>query len=145
MTATTRVEGFAASPKRSVSQNGTTLFDVGVAHNSRTRNWQTGEWSNKLDRDGNPIRLWVNARFYGDNAELLAEQITDGTYIELEGEPELAVFTKQDGTPGYRFELQHAKLRIVPRRPRRSTTGGPYDGPPADDPWQNVGTTDQSP
>ena len=119
------VTGFASEPVQRTTNGGKPLLDISVAHNERTRDRQTGEWSNAKDQDGNDIVFWTRATFFEDEAIFLANVIRKGDRIELEGEPRVRAFVnKTTGQPQAGVELRGAVVKVLPRAPRQDGQGG---------------------
>ncbi|WP_437582705.1 single-stranded DNA-binding protein [Paramicrobacterium sp. CJ85] len=107
--ATTTVEGFAAEPRRSQTQAGKDVLTVAVAHTPRRKNRETGEFE-----DAGPT-TWFEAAFWEQDAHAVAQVVSKGTLVTITGQPEVNVFTKQDGTTGATVRLKFATLGVVPR------------------------------
>ena len=114
--ATLSIEGYVAEPKQRVSQNGKAMLDISVAHSPRRFNKQSNQWEDVTDQQGNKITLWIRATFFEDYAQLYAQHVTKGSYVRLEGEPRLNVYTDNGGNTNANIELQFAQLSIIPRR-----------------------------
>lgn len=106
--ATVTVEGFAAEPRKS-NANGKDVTTIAVGHTPRRKNRQTDEWE-----DAGPT-TWFEAAFWEDEAAAVAQAVSKGTLVTLTGQPELNVFTKQNGETGASIRLKFATLGVIPR------------------------------
>ena len=127
------IEGFAADPRQRVTNDGTPILDVSVAHTPRRRNKASGEWEDVVDRDGNKITTWARGSFFGDHAMYLATVVSKGALVRLEGEPRLNVYTDGQGQAKAGIDLNFPSIYLVPRPVQEMS---PVGGGQAQQQWQ---------
>lgn len=107
--ATLTIEGFVAKDPELGNHNGKSVTNVTVPHTPRRKNQQTGQFE-----DAGPT-LWVQASFWGADAEAIAATVSKGTLVTITGQPDLRVFQKQDGTTDAALSLKFGTLGVIPR------------------------------
>lgn len=127
--ATFTVEGFVAKTPELGSHNGKSVTNVTVPHTPRRKNQQTGQFE-----DAGPT-LWVQASFWGEDAEAIVATVGKGTLVTITGQPELNVYTKQDGSSDAQVRLKFATLGVIPRGVSQGRAGQPQTPPATDEPW----------
>lgn len=130
----TIVGNVGSEPELRFTPSGAAVTNFSVAVTPRRKNNQTQEWE-----DGEATWYRVNA--WRQMAENIAESITKGTRVIVQGRLENRKYELREGGTGYSLEitadacgpdLMWALARV--QRPDRS--GGPQGGgSPADDPW----------
>lgn len=115
--ATFTVEGFVAKTPELGSHNGKSVTSVTVPHTPRRKNPQTGQFE-----DAGPT-LWVQASFWEADAEAIVAAVTKGTLVTITGQPELNVFTKQDGSVDAQLRLKFGTLGVIPRGTSQAHAG----------------------
>lgn len=112
------IEGFVAKTPELGNHQGRAVTNVSVPHTPRRLNKQTNQWE-----DAGPT-LWVQASFWEAEAEAIVANVTKGTLVTITGQPELRVFTKQDGSTDAALTIRFGTLGIIPRatQPAPATT-----------------------
>lgn len=133
--ATTTVEGFAAEPRMGQTQSGKDVLTVSVGHTPRRKNPQSGDFE-----DAGPT-TWFEAAFWEQDAHAVAGVVSKGTLVTVTGQPELEVFTRNDGTPGAKVKLKFATLGVVPRAERagQANSAGYGSAPATANPEASMG------
>lgn len=126
---TMTIEGYAAKDTDLRDVNGQQVATVTVPHTPRRKNRDTGQFE-----DAGPT-LWVQAAFWGDEAAAVHATVSKGTLVTITGQPELNVYTKNDGTTDAQIRLKFATLGVIPKPGR---TAAPA---PAQEPWATPGST----
>lgn len=117
--ATLTIEGFVARDPELKYHDGRAVTNVTVPHTPRRKNRQSNEWE-----DAGPT-LWVQASFWEQQAEAVVEAVRKGTLVTITGQPELNVFTKQDGSTDAQLRLKFGTLAVIPRSGGQQAQGGP--------------------
>lgn len=125
--ATLTIEGFVAKDPELGNHNGKSVTSVTVPHTPRRKNQQTGQFE-----DAGPT-LWVQASFWEADAEAVVANVRKGTLVTITGQPELRVYTKQDGTTGAELGLKFGTLGVIPRQ--QTGQGAPQTSAAGD--WQS--------
>lgn len=107
--ATLTIEGFIARDPETRDHNGQQVATVTVPHTPRRKNRDTGQFEDAGDT------LWVQASFWGDDAAAIIQTARKGELVTITGQPELNVYTKNDGTAAASLRLKFATLGIIPR------------------------------
>lgn len=129
--ATMTIEGFVAKDPELKFHNGRAVTNVTVPHTPRRLNKQTNQWE-----DAGPT-LWVQASFWEDDAELVVERVSKGSLVTITGQPELRVFTKQDGSADAGLSLKFGTLGVIPRRSGNSSAPAASE---STDSWNTPGS-----
>lgn len=141
------ITGGIAEPKQRTTPQGKQLLELSIAGTHSVRDKQTGTWSEV----GEP--LWIRAAFWEQDAERLANALSKGDRVTVEGTLIRRTWENQKtGSQGESLELQFPRfLGVIPKRPQngyqnapgQAYTSGGYQTP-AHDPWaaQNA-TQDQ--
>ena len=122
--ATLTIEGFVAKDPELKYHEGRAVTNVTVAHTPRRLDKAKNEWV-----DAGPT-LWVQASFWEQNAESIVATVSKGTLVTITGQPEVRVFTKQDGTAEANLNLKFGTLGVIPRTPAKQ----------AAEPWSTPGS-----
>jgi single-strand DNA-binding protein len=122
--ATLTIEGFVAKDPELKYHEGRPVTNVTVAHTPRRLDKATNEWV-----DAGPT-LWVQASFWEQNAESIVATVSKGTLVTITGQPEVRVFTKQDGSAEANLNLKFGTLGVIPRTPTKQTA----------EPWSTPGS-----
>lgn len=118
--------GVTADPEMRFSQSGTAILSVRLAFSDRKFNEQTREWETSKS-------FYVDATAWEQTAERLAEQLTKGDQVYVEGRIETQSWEK-DGQQRSKPVLQLRTVRKLEKgagqaqRPAQSSA-------PAHDPW----------
>jgi single-stranded DNA-binding protein len=131
--ATLTIEGFVAKAPELGNHNGKSVTNVSVPHTPRRKNQQTGQYE-----DAGPT-LWVQASFWEADAEAIVATVTKRTLVTITGQPELNVYTKQDGTTDAQLRLRFATLGVIPRQEAQGHAGRPQAPTTPDEPWSTPG------
>ena len=141
--ATITVEGFVTKDPEMRQAAGKNVVAVDIAHTPRKK--EGNDWVDAGDT------IWFQASFWDRDAQPIMDAVRKGTLVTVTGQPELNVYTKNDGTPGVSVRIKFGTLGIIPREDRNSgqaapqqqggyqaagvdawaqpaTTGGTYDG-----------------
>ena len=122
--ATLTVEGFVAKDPEVRYHEGKAVVNVSVPHTPRKLNKQSNQWE-----DAGPT-LWVQASFWERDAEAIAAVVRKGSLVTITGQPELNVYTKQDGGVDAQLRLKFGTLAVIPREehePRASSSPAQAD------------------
>lgn len=94
------------------------VLDLRMNATLSMRDKQTGQWGEV----GEP--LWVSATFWDQEAQQLADVLSKGDRVTVEGTLTFETYQRRDGTAGVRFPLRFPRfLGVIPRR-----SGAPYTG-----------------
>lgn len=121
--ATLTIEGFIARDPETRDVNGQQVATVTVPHTPRRKNRDTGQFEDAGDT------LWVQASFWGDDAAAIIQTARKGELVTITGQPELNVYTKNDGTAAASLRLKFATLGIIPRAAKSQPA------PPVEQQW----------
>ncbi|MBC9954919.1 single-stranded DNA-binding protein [Leucobacter sp. cx-42] len=148
----TVIGNLVADPEPRVSQAGKSWVTFRVANTPRTRDRQSGDWS-----DGEP--LWLSCRAFGEYADNIAASLTKGMRVIVLGRLTQRTYTDNQGQQRISLELDVEEvgpsLRFataqVARGQQRGQVGhfggnqpagqGGWNKPPApqDNPWTGEG------
>lgn len=70
----------------------------------------------------NKITTWYNCAYFGKGAEAVANYVTKGKQILVDGEPKLNQFTTKDGKTMANIEIRVAELRLLGGRDDNAAT-----------------------
>jgi single-strand DNA-binding protein len=132
---TMTVEGFVASdPRVNTTKGGKSVVTVTVPH-QRSKRQDDGTWQNEGET------TWVEATFWEEQADLIAQLVVKGTPVIITGDPELQTYPKRDGSTGAKLVLRFPTLGIIPRAQRsQGGSGGSWGGQAAENPsWAPQG------
>ena len=135
----TVVGNLTADPELRFTPSGAAVANFTVASTPRVFDRQTGEW-----KDGEALFLRCN--IWRQAAENVAESLTRGTRVVVQGRLKQRSFETKEGEKRTVFELEvdeigpslryaTAKVNKVSRGSGGGGFGGAPAGPPADDPW----------
>ncbi len=119
-----QITGFIAEPQLRKTPDFRDVLQLRINATLSTRDKDSGQWSDV----GDP--LWVSASFWDQQAVTLAQLISKGDRITVEGALTVRTYQRKDGTPGLDHELHYPRFLGVIPSPRRSPA--PQDGGPAD-------------
>lgn len=105
--ATLTIEGFVAQDPTTRDVNGKRVVNVDVAHTPRKK--QGDEW---VDAGAT---IWFQAAFWERDADAVLATVTKGDLVTITGQPELNLYTKNDGTPAASVRIKFATLGVIPR------------------------------
>lgn len=136
--ATISVEGFVTKDPELRQANGKAVIAVDVAHTPRKKDGN--DWV-----DAGPT-IWFQASFWERDAQAIAASVRKGTLVTVTGQPELNVYSKQDGSPGVSVRIKFGTLGVIPRDSAQQPAYGsntPPTPPAAQEPWNTPQTAAQ--
>ena len=98
--------------------NGKNVINFTVAHTEKYRDSQ----GNNQEKT-----TWVDCAYWTDRTAI-AQYLTKGKQVFVEGQPEVRSFTRQDGTSGASLSLRVREVQLLGGR-SDSGTGGSYQQP----------------
>lgn len=150
----TIIGNLTTDPELRFTPSGHAVASFTVASTSRTHDRQTNEW-----RDSDP--LFLTCTVWRQYAENIAESLTKGTRVIVNGTLKARTFEARDGSKRTAYEIDVNEvgpaLRYATAKVTRPTTSGPRDqqaspatwgtdAPSNDvDPWAQQQTTDEPP
>lgn len=140
--ATVTVEGFVTKDPDMRQVNGKNVIAVDIAHTPRKKDGDL--WVDAGET------IWFQASFWDRDAQPIAAAVRKGTLVTVTGQPDLNVYTKNDGTPGVSVRIKFGTLGIIPRGSAQQPSGAPnitpqqqWDTPTANTPqtgsWGTAG------
>jgi single stranded DNA-binding protein len=102
-----RVEGFVTKDPEMRQVNGKNVIAVDIAHTPRKKDGD--QWVDAGET------MWFQASFWDRDAQPIASSVRKGTLVTVTGQPELNVYSKNDGTPGVSVRIKFGTLGIIPR------------------------------
>lgn len=155
-TTITIIGALGGDPYLKFTPSGAAVADFSVGTNARTYDKTSNEWV-----DG--PTTWFNCSAWRELAENVAETLTKGTRVIVQGHLVNRQYEKADGTKGWSLDvnvqavgpdLRWATAKVT-RAQRGGSGGGSYEGPtstqrPAarpqqEDPWATPARTDTEP
>lgn len=128
--ATMTIEGFVAKDPELRDHNGQQVATVTVPHQARRKNRDTGKFEDVGET------LWVQASFWGEEAIAVTHAARKGELVTITGQPELNVYSKNNGQTGAELRLKFATLGVIPRASKRVQQDEPWAAPAAStDSW----------
>ncbi len=88
------------------TQSGTSILRFGVAVNERRRN-QNGEWEDYAN--------FVDCTMWGKRADALAQYLTKGTKVAIEGRLHYSAWQAQDGSKRSKLDVTVDELEFMSR------------------------------
>ena len=88
--------------------DGTAVIDVSVAVTPRKKG-QDGEWSDMPT-------MWFTAKFWGKQAEKVAEHVDKGTILSLSGTMTMDEYERKDGGQGQSYNIRVNTWGIHPKQ-----------------------------
>lgn len=98
------------SPELKTTSGGTAVLAFGVAVNDRRRNPQTGEWEDYPN--------FVECTMYGNRAQSIAQYLTKGTKVAIEGKLRYSSWEK-DGQKRSKLEVVVDEIEFMSSRQRQ--------------------------
>lgn len=132
--ATVTVEGFVTKDPEMRQVNGKNVIAVDIAHTPRKKDGD--QWVDAGET------IWFQASFWDRDAQPIAAAVRKGTLVTVSGQPDLNVYTKNDGTPGVSVRIKFGTLGIIPREPQ-SASYAPNNTPVGNQ-TQNAGSGAQT-
>lgn len=99
--------------------NGKNVINFTVAHSEKYKDSQ-GNLQEKT--------IWVDCAYWTDRTAI-AQYLTKGTQVFVEGQPEARSFQRNDGTPGASLSLRVREVQLLGGRNDSGTGGGSYQQP----------------
>jgi len=99
--------------------NGKNVMNFTVAHSEKYKDSQ-GNLQEKT--------IWVDCAYWNDRTAV-AQYLTKGTQVFVEGQPEARSFQRNDGTPGASLSLRVREVQLLGGRGDSVTGGGSYQQP----------------
>lgn len=132
--ATITVEGFVTKDPEMRQVNGKSVIAVDIAHTPRKKDGD--QWVDAGET------IWFQASFWEKEAEAIALSVRKSTLVTVTGQPELNVFTKQDGSTSVSVRIKFGTLGIIPREPQSASYA--TNNTPVGNQTQNVGNGAQT-
>lgn len=126
--ATITVEGFVTKDPEMRQAAGKNVVAVDIAHTPRKK--EGNDWVDAGDT------IWFQASFWDRDAQPIMDAVRKGTLVTVTGQPELNVYTKNDGTPGVSVRIKFGTIGIIPREDRN---GGQAPAPQQQGGYQAAG------
>lgn len=95
--------------------NGKNVMNFTVAHSEKYRDSQ----GNQQEKT-----IWVDCAYWSDRTAV-AQYLTKGTQVFVEGQPEARSFQRNDGTPGASLSLRVREVQLLGSK-NDSSSGGSY-------------------
>src|SRR5205814_112827 len=108
-------------PEKRYTQDGRPITRFSVAATTR-RKERDGEWADHTE--------WFNVTVFNTRqAETLAERLTKGTRVYVEGRLESRQYETQNGAKGFAMDIVANDVLVLdPRQPRDADMGADYEG-----------------
>jgi single-strand DNA-binding protein len=117
------VGNLGRDPEKRYTQDGRPITRFSVAATTRRRE-RDGEWQDHTE--------WFNVTVFSRQAETLAERLTKGTRVYVEGRLESRTYEAQNGGKGFALDIVANEVRPLDSRPRgEGDFGGDFDAAPA--------------
>lgn len=97
--------------------NGKTVINFSVAHSEKYRDSQ----NNMQEKT-----IWVDCAYWTDRTAI-AQYLTKGTQVFVEGQPEARSFQRNDGTPGSSLSLRVREVQLLGSKNDNGSSAG-YNG-----------------
>jgi single-strand DNA-binding protein len=94
--------------------NGKNVMNFTVAHSEKYKDSQ-GNLQEKT--------IWVDCAYWSDRTAV-AQYLTKGTQVFVEGQPEARSFQRNDGTPGSSLSLRVREVQLLGSKNENSSGGG---------------------
>ncbi len=98
--------------------NGKNVMNFTVAHSEKYKDSQ-GNLQEKT--------IWVDCAYWNDRTAV-AQYLTKGTQVFIEGQPEARSFQRNDGTPGASLSLRVREVQLLGSK-NDNAAGGSYQQP----------------
>ena len=99
--------------------NGKNVMNFTVAHSEKYKDSQ-GNLQEKT--------IWVDCAYWSDRTAV-AQYLTKGTQVFVEGQPEARSFQRNDGTPGASLSLRVREVQLLGSKNDNSGGGAAYQQP----------------
>jgi single-strand DNA-binding protein len=114
----TIIGNLGRDPERRYAQSGTSVTRFSVAATTRKRD-KDGNWGDHTE--------WFNVTTFGARADSLAERLTKGTRVYIEGALELRKYEGQNG-PGVSLDVVAADIVVLDARGRGEEGADTFGG-----------------
>ena len=94
-------------PELKRTQGGMAVLQLGLAVNDRRKNQQTGEWED--------VANFVDCTMFGTRAEKVAQYLTKGSKVTVEGKLRYHAWESQDGGKRSKLEVVVDEIALGPR------------------------------
>lgn len=94
-------------PELKRTQGGMAVLQLGLAVNDRRKNQQTGEWED--------VANFVDCTMFGTRAEKVAQYLTKGSKVTVEGKLRYHAWEAQDGGKRSKLEVVVDEIDLGPR------------------------------
>lgn len=113
------VGNLGRDPEKRYTQDGRAITRFSVAATTR-RKERDGEWADHTE--------WFNVTVFSRQAETLAERLTKGTRVYVEGRLESRTYETQAGGKGFAMDIVANEVLSLDSRPRgEGDAGGEYE------------------
>lgn len=99
--------------------NGKNVMNFTVAHSEKYKDSQ-GNLQEKT--------IWVDCAYWNDRTAV-AQYLTKGTQVYVEGQPEARSFQRNDGTPGSSLSLRVREVQLLGSKNENAGGSGSYQQP----------------
>lgn len=94
-------------PELKRTQDGMAVLQLGLAVNDRRKNQQTGEWED--------VANFVDCTMFGTRAEKVAQYLSKGSKVTIEGKLRYRSWEAQDGGKRSKLEVVVDEIDLGPR------------------------------
>lgn len=94
-------------PELKRTQGGMAVLQLGLAVNDRRKNQQTGEWED--------VANFVDCTMFGTRAEKVAQYLSKGSKVTIEGKLRYHAWEAQDGSKRSKLEVVVDEIDLGPR------------------------------
>jgi single-strand DNA-binding protein len=116
----TVVGNLGRDPEKRYTQDGRPVTRFSVAATTRRRE-RDGEWADHTE--------WFSVTVFGRQAETLAERLTKGVRVYVEGRLESRQYETQNGQKGFSLDIVANEVLVLDSRVRDGDSGGnDYEG-----------------
>jgi len=113
-------------PELRATAGGTSVLNFGVAVNDRRKNQQTGEWEEYAN--------FINCVMFGKRADALAQYLTKGQKVAIEGKLSYSQWESQQGEKRSKVEVLVDEIEFMSSRGEGGGGGGrTFEAPQAAD------------
>jgi single-strand DNA-binding protein len=109
-------------PELRSTAGGTSVLNFGVAVNDRRKNQQTGEWEEYAN--------FINCVMFGKRADALAQYLTKGQKVAIEGKLSYSQWESQQGEKRSKVEVLVDEIEFMSSRGEGGGGGGRTFEPP---------------
>lgn len=115
--------GMIAEPVLRWTPQQKAVLDLRINATASARDKASGQWADI----GGP--LWVGATFWDDEAKHLADILSKGDRVSIEGTLVVETFQRRDGTEGQKHIIRFPRfLGMIPGRRQSAEDAGAYGG-----------------